>query len=157
MVNFSTLPPAALLRTLVALFLLALSLPAAAQAPPAWQSARAVATATAAAANNYSVVTATAVDAAGNVYLAGKFRNTVVLGSTMLTSLGDNDVFVAKFSPVSNQFVWAQQAGGTGYDAATALAVNKTSVYVTGSFSGSTASFGTLPEASPAPPLASAP
>jgi hypothetical protein len=127
---------------LLAFILLALRLPAAAQAP-VWRSARAVAVATAAAATNYSSVTATAVDATGNVYLAGNFTNTVVLGSTTLTSLGDYDVFVAKFNSVSNQFVWVQRAGGMEYERATALAVSGSSVYVAGFFASSTASFGT--------------
>ncbi len=142
MVNFFSLPvTAALVRSLLALFLLVLHLPAAAQAP-AWQSARAVAVATAAATNNYSVISATAVDAAGNVYLAGSFTNAVVLGGTTLTSDGERDVFVAKFNPASNQFVWAQRAGGTGGDEANALAVSGTSVYVAGYFDSPTAGFG---------------
>ena len=62
---------------------LALASPAAAQAP-AWQSARVIAEATAAVGGNYSIVSATAVDAAGNVYLAGKFTNTVTLGGITL-------------------------------------------------------------------------
>ena len=109
---------------------------------PSWQSARAVATATAAAAGNYSVVNSTVVDVAGNVFLAGYFRNSVVLGGTTLTSFGNYDVFVAKFNPANNQFVWAQRAGGTGADYATSLAVSGTSVYVAGYFSGSPAGFG---------------
>ena len=131
--------PAVLVRTLLAVLLLALRLPAAAQAP-AWQSA--VAVATAAAAGNSSEVTATAVDAAGNVFLTGTFSNTVVMGSTTLTSVGSSDVFVAKFNPVSNQFVWAHRAGGTGGDFSSALAVDGANVYVVGSFLSSTASFG---------------
>ncbi|GAA3977813.1 T9SS type A sorting domain-containing protein [Hymenobacter antarcticus] len=127
---------------LLALLFLTLHRPAAAQAP-AWQSARAVAVATAAVMRNNSTVTATAVDAAGNVYLAGEFTNTVVLGGTTLTSLGLNDVFVAKFNPASNQFVWAQRAGGTNDDRATALAVSGTSVYVAGHFYSLTVGFGT--------------
>lgn len=123
----------------LALLLLAGRLPAAAQAP-AWQSAQAVAVPTAA--NTYSVVRATVADAAGNVYLVGSFSNTVVLGSTTLTSLGGGDVFVAKFNPASNQFTWAQRAGGAGDDYAYALAVSGTSVYVAGEFSSSTAGFG---------------
>ncbi|GAB2847183.1 hypothetical protein GCM10027044_02730 [Hymenobacter ruber] len=115
-------------------------LPVTAQAP-AWQSARAVATATAAT-NTYSTVSATAVDAAGNVFLAGTFMNTVVLGNTSLTSLGGYDVFVAKFNPNTNQFVWAQRAGGTGDDLAYALTVSGINVYIAGSFTGSTAVFG---------------
>ncbi|WP_201981016.1 hypothetical protein [Hymenobacter rubidus] len=137
MKSFSSFYPVGLL----ALLLLALRLPAAAQAP-AWQSARAVAVATAVATSNASEVTATAVDAAGNVYLTGRFTNTVVLGSTTLTSLGENDVFVAKFNPASNQFVWAQRAGGTGSDGASRLAVSGTSLYVAGNFTSPTASFG---------------
>ena len=128
---------------LLSLLLLALRLPAAAQAP-AWQSARVVAAATAAASNNFSEVLATAVDAAGNVYLAGAFANTIVLGGTTLISLGSNDVFVAKFNPATNQFVWAQRAGGTGDDKATALAVSGPNVYVAGYFAGFTANFGSI-------------
>ncbi|MBJ6110201.1 hypothetical protein JAO73_14355 [Hymenobacter sp. BT523] len=142
MVNLSSLLPAVLVRTLVVLLLLAFHLPAAGQAP-AWQSARAVAVATAAVSGNYSIVKATAVDAAGNVYLTGDFQNTVVLGGTTLTSLGITDVFIAKFNPFSNQFIWAQRAGGTGRDICSALVVSGTSMYVAGSFSSPTASFGT--------------
>jgi hypothetical protein len=152
---FSFSLPAAVARALLALLLLALCLPAGAQVP-AWQSARAVAVATTAVTSDYSMVTATAVDAAGNVYLAGTFSNTVVVvGNTTLTSLGQRDVFVAKFNPASNEFVSAQRAGGTetdeasalalsgtGYDLAAALAVSGTSVYVSGSFSSPTAAFG---------------
>ena len=127
---------------LLVLLLLALRLPAVAQAPN-WQSARAVAVATAAAASTYSEVTATAVDAAGNVFLTGYFRNTMVLGSTTLTSLGSYDLFVAKFNPASNQFLWVQRAGGTGIDYAFALAVSGTSVYVAGTFESSAVGFGT--------------
>jgi hypothetical protein len=125
---------------LLALLLLILRFPVAAQAP-AWQSARAVA-AMVAGTGSSSDVFATAVDAAGNVYLTGIFSGTVALDGTTLTSLGENDVFVAKFNPVSNQFVWAQRAGGTGDEEATALAVSGTNVYVVGSFQSPVASFG---------------
>ena len=125
----------------LAALLLVPAAPATAQAP-VWQSARTVAAATAAATTNSSDVRATAVDAAGNVYLAGSFENSVVLGGTTLTSLGDADVFVAKFNPASGQFVWAQRAGGTDSDVATALAVRGTDVFVAGYFGSSTAGFG---------------
>lgn len=109
---------------------------------PAWQSVRTVAGFLKAASSNSSTLSATAVDAAGNVFLAGNFTNTVVLGSTTLTSLGGADVFVAKFSPASNRFVWAQRAGGVGEDYAQALAVSGPSVYVAGYFNSATANFG---------------
>ena len=133
----------AAVRTLLLLLIFNWCLPAAAQAP-AWQSARAVATPTLGVSHNSSEVSATAVDAAGNIFLAGEFRNTVVLGGTTLTSTnsgpGGSDAFVAKFSPVSNQFVWAQRIGGT----VSGLAVNGTSVYMAGYFTNSTADFGTI-------------
>ncbi|MBF9142234.1 hypothetical protein [Hymenobacter properus] len=148
MVNFSVLPSVVLVRVLAVLILLTLRLSAAAQAP-AWQSAQTVAVAIAAAPGGSSAVQATAVDAAGNVYLAGYFTNTVVLGTTTLTSLGSYDIFVAKFSPISNQFVWAQRAGGTGGDLAFALAVSGTSVYIAGNIHSPTVNFGSTTIASP--------
>ena len=66
----------------------------------------------------------------------------MVLGGTTLTSAGGGDVFVAKFNPASNQFVWAQRAGGTEVDYASALAVSGTSVYVAGEFTSPSAGFG---------------
>ncbi|MFD2721717.1 hypothetical protein ACFST9_23580 [Hymenobacter monticola] len=88
------------------------------------------------------MVSATAVDAAGDVYLAGRFTNTVALGGTTLTSVGGSDVFVTKFNAASNQFVWAQRAGGMGQDFVSAMAVSGTSVYVAGSYDGAVSGFG---------------
>lgn len=130
---------AVLLTGLLSLLLLVFHLPTAAQTPT-WQSAQAVAAAT----GTGSAVTATATDAAGNVYLAGIFATTVTLGTTTLASLGSTDVFVAKFNPISNQFVWAQRAGGTGLDQPNGLVVSGNSVYVGGIFYSATASFGAL-------------
>ncbi|GAB3725752.1 hypothetical protein GCM10027594_07280 [Hymenobacter agri] len=101
---------------------------------PAWQSAQTVATATARIANNDSKVLATATDAAGNIYLAGFFANSVTFGAITLTSRAAEDIFVTKFNPATNQFVWAQRAGGRGFDAATAMVVQGNSVYVAGYF-----------------------
>jgi predicted Zn-dependent protease len=63
--------------SLLLALLLVVHFPATAQAP-AWQSAQVAAALTTAGSVNYSRVEATAVDAAGNVYLAGTFTNTVV-------------------------------------------------------------------------------
>jgi hypothetical protein len=82
-----------------------------------------------------------AVDAAGNVYTAGVFENTLTLGATRLTSAGDHDGFVAKYTPAGN-LLWASRLGGTGYDEATDITVDASgNVYAVGSFQG-TASFG---------------
>jgi hypothetical protein len=110
-----------------------------AQAPD-WQSAYLVG------GNAYSQIKAIATDASGNVYLAGSFSNaTFTLGTITLTNAVTSgstvgmsrDAFVAKWSPVTRTFVWAQRAGGTtDRDAATALAVSGTSVYVLATLNG---------------------
>ncbi|WP_156176078.1 T9SS type A sorting domain-containing protein [Hymenobacter terrenus] len=80
----------------------------------------------------------TATDADGNIYIAGRFVGSATFGSTVLTSAGDFDAFVAKWSPATNSFVWAQRVGGAGRDEATAVAVSGTNVYLAGNFPAST-------------------
>jgi hypothetical protein len=106
---------------------------------PAWQEALALSQTT-----GGSTITAIATDASGDVLMTGSFGGTVVFGNTTLSSDGDNDLFVAKWSPASGRFVWAHRAGSADYDAASAVAVSGSSVYITGSFSGDVASFGDL-------------
>lgn len=106
---------------------------------PAWQ----LAVATSLAPTGSSAVSATAVDDTGNVYLAGTFTGTITLGTTSLTSAGSSDGFVAKWSPTSGNFVWAQRAGGTGSDRLTSLAVQGNSIFVAGTFTSATADVGT--------------
>ncbi|WP_157887045.1 T9SS type A sorting domain-containing protein [Hymenobacter sp. PAMC 26628] len=110
---------------------------------PAWRAAVAGGSAT----GDYSSVSATATDDAGNVYLAGNFAGTVSFGPFALTNAsadGLRDAFVAKWSPATGAFLWARRAGGPGNDAATALAVSGSHVYAAGSFGGPTATFGPL-------------
>ncbi|RYY12918.1 MAG: hypothetical protein EOO36_16700, partial [Cytophagaceae bacterium] len=67
---------------------------------PAWQ--------TAAAAAGTVAVQATAPAADGNsIYLAGGFSGTATFGSIVLNSATAQQVFVAKWSLVTNSFVWA--------------------------------------------------
>ncbi len=75
---------------------------------------------------------ATAADASGNVYVAGYFSGIITLGNTTLTAAGANDVFVAKWNPAANAWVWALGAGGLGADQVTGLAVSGGNVYATG-------------------------
>ncbi|HBZ67805.1 MAG TPA: hypothetical protein DEO70_13305 [Bacteroidales bacterium] len=82
------------------------------------------------------------VDALGNAYVAGHFRDQVTIGRKTLHSLGENDIVVVKYN-TTGELVWSQQAGGTGADSAMAIALlpNK-DLKVGGSFT-QTASFGT--------------
>lgn len=98
---------------------------------PAWQ---ALLTPTPGSGDPYSQGMATAADSEGNVYLAGFFSGTILLGTTTLTSAGGADVFVAKWSSTGNRFLWAQRAGGPYDDGVWGIAVSENHVYLTGFF-----------------------
>lgn len=52
-----------------------------------------------------------AIDAAGNVYVAGRFAGTVTFGATVLTSAGADDIFLMKVDGAGN-IAWAKRFGG---------------------------------------------
>ena len=83
-----------------------------------------------------------AVDKSGNSIVTGFFQGTVPFGSTVLTSYGKRDGFIAKIDQDGN-FVWAVQLGGTGNDIAYSVDLdNSDNIIVTGSFR-LTSTFGT--------------
>lgn len=84
-----------------------------------------------------------ALDNFGNVYVAGSFSgNCVFPNNVTLTSGGERDLFVAKYTQ-DGAFVWARGAGGTGTDIAYDVAIDASgAVYATGSFQ-SSVNFGT--------------
>ncbi len=88
-----------------------------------------------------------AVDSSGDVYITGRFSGvTASFGPTTLTNTraGGGEVFVAKLTP-AGAWQWAVQAGGTGDDIGTGIAVDSTgNVIVTGGFSNATATFGSM-------------
>lgn len=71
--------------------------------------------------------TGMAVDKQNYVYVTGYFRNTVDFDPTPyvknLTSNGDADIYVAKYTP-DGALVWAESMGGDGLDQANSLAVD---------------------------------
>jgi hypothetical protein len=83
-----------------------------------------------------------AVDAAGNIYLAGTFQGTATFGGATLNAAGgadDDDVFVAKLNPASG-FEWARRAGGVGRDGGYTLALNAAgTLFVGGEITGAAA------------------
>jgi len=86
-----------------------------------------------------------AVDESGNVYICGFYSATINFGGGVsLTSVGGQDMFVAKYS-ASGNILWARSGGGaSSIDRANALAVdNSGNVFVTGEFSG-TSDYGVL-------------
>ncbi len=85
------------------------------------------------------------VDGSGNVVVIGHFESqTVAFGTTMLTSAGSGDVFVATLSPAG---AWqsATNAGGGGSDLGFGVAIDNTgSIVATGTFGSGTATFGAI-------------
>lgn len=83
------------------------------------------------------VANAVALDAAGNVYVGGVFRDSARFGSQpWLVSAGGADMCLAQYAP-DGAVLWSVRAGGVGTDVLTALAINAGGVYAAGSFTDS--------------------
>jgi len=61
-------------------------------------------------------------DAAGNLYLLGNYVGTPVLSGTPTTTLGETEVFLAKYNP-AGALLWLRTLQSPGFDVATALTV----------------------------------
>ena len=84
-----------------------------------------------------------AIDSLGNCYATGYFKGTAYFGNKTLTSIGENDIFVAKLDSSGN-WLWVKQAGGFNDDYSYSIATDSPeNSYVTGNFRG-TASFGDI-------------
>jgi hypothetical protein len=85
-----------------------------------------------------------AVDNVGDIALTGVFQGTTSFGGAALTSVGNNDFFVAKYSGAGTHR-WSQRFGGTGDDRSQGIAIGLDGqVAVTGFFP-STVDFGAGP------------
>ncbi|MDJ1479528.1 SBBP repeat-containing protein [Cytophagaceae bacterium YF14B1] len=83
-----------------------------------------------------------AVDKSGNTYVAGSLYGTGTFQTTVLSSAGNNDIFIAKYDS-TGQLLWAKIAGCTGQAAALDIAIDLSgNPYITGYFFGSI-TFGT--------------
>jgi hypothetical protein len=73
---------------------------------------------------------AVATDAAGNSYVTGHFNSSEIsLGELRAASVGDYDIFVAKYAP-DGTLVWLKTGGGPGYDFGHGVAVTSTGAVV---------------------------
>ena len=91
-----------------------------------------------------AVGNSTAVDAAGNILVAGVFTGTVNLGGSALVSAGGMDIFVAKYSP-SGAHIWSKRFGGSGDDIAQSVAVDAAGNVILGGTFMASVSFGGSP------------
>ncbi|GAB3849472.1 hypothetical protein GCM10028822_13910 [Hymenobacter terrigena] len=92
------------------------------------------------------LVNGTAIDASGNIIVAGQFSGTITLGNLTLTSSGsgDSDIFIAKLSSTGT-WIQATRAGGPGIDLVYSLAVDGGgNAIITGPFRGPTVTFGAI-------------
>ncbi|MCB0533257.1 MAG: SBBP repeat-containing protein [Lewinellaceae bacterium] len=99
--------------------------------------------------NNSDIAFTIALDASGNLYVAGRFEGTADFdpgpGVYNLTSAGQEDIFVLKLNDTGD-LLWAKQMGGAEDDIAYAVKVDSLEhVYLTGEFRG-TADFDPGPE-----------
>lgn len=82
------------------------------------------------------------------VYVVGDFESTAhfniagVLGTTSLTSAGQSDIFIARYTLTTGSIDWTRRAGGTGNDYGKAITNIGDNVFITGQFWG-TANFNT--------------
>jgi gliding motility-associated-like protein len=75
-----------------------------------------------------------AADETGNLYIGGTFTGTAVFGSTTLTSLGGEDIFIAKYNSLGN-LQWVQQIGGTLNDEIKGIGLDSIgNIYIAGSY-----------------------
>jgi hypothetical protein len=85
------------------------------------------------------LVSALAIDPAGNLVIGGSFSGTIDLdpgpGVTLFASNGGRDAFVASYTS-AGALRWARAFGGTGDDAVLAVAATADAVLAAGSFSG---------------------
>ena len=82
---------------------------------------------------------AVTVDKGGNTIIVGGFAGTVDFNPSSrrifnMTSVGQTDIFVAKYAP-DGSFLWARQAGGVGEDQATSVVTDRYgNIYIGGGF-----------------------
>ncbi|MEO8149430.1 MAG: SBBP repeat-containing protein [Bacteroidia bacterium] len=83
-----------------------------------------------------------ATDANGNVYVTGRFSGTITFGSTTLTYVGGDDIFIVKYDGNGN-VLWAKSAGGTFNDEGTCISTDAGgNIYVSGFFQSPSLTFG---------------
>ncbi|MBL4651217.1 MAG: SBBP repeat-containing protein, partial [Aureispira sp.] len=80
------------------------------------------------------------VDASGNIYTAGGFKETANFnpgtGISNLTAIGDFDIFIQKLDAQGN-LLWIKSIGGANEDQANSIVVdNSGNLYITGTFQG---------------------
>lgn len=80
------------------------------------------------------------VDESGNIYMVGNYSDKLALningGDVEINSLGDDDIFIAKFNK-DNNLLWVKTIGGSHKDSGNDIFLDKNgNIYIVGEFSG---------------------
>ena len=89
---------------------------------------------------DYVIGESISIDHIGDVYITGRFSGTVDFdpgaGAFVITSNGDNDIFILKLD-ISGNFLWAKNIGGLDDDRGHSIVLDTAgNIYITGSFFG---------------------
>ncbi len=88
--------------------------------------------------SNQSSTKSLAVDASGNIYIAGIFTGNINIGSSLLISNGNSDAFVAKLTPDGSTCTWAKKFGSAAADGAMGIGIDgSNNVFIAGFYSDS--------------------
>src|SRR5690606_10263052 len=69
------------------------------------------------------------------IYLTGSFGGNAIFDTLSITSVGSDDVFIAKYN-TNGDVQWLRRAGGTNTDRANGIAIYGTDVFITGWYAG---------------------
>ena len=85
-------------------------------------------------ATDNAIANSTEVDSSGDIIVTGSFQGNVDFGGGTVSSIGGQDIFVAKYSS-TGAYLWSKTMGSVADDSATALCVDRSgNIIVTGSF-----------------------
>jgi hypothetical protein len=78
------------------------------------------------------------IDSFGDIYVIGSYGSTATFGSASITSLGNSDVFLAKYSSTST-LQWVRSGGGSSDDSGRSIATDMSgNIFIVGFFNNST-------------------
>lgn len=76
-------------------------------------------------------------DMNGNLFVTGRFYGSAAFGNTIMTSVGDADIYTAKMRVTDGTMLWVKRAGGSYTDAGLGIALDQLgNVFVSGKVTG---------------------